>query len=107
MPDKQEKAIRIVWGSEENTEVVYANQILVSHAGDTEFNLVFGLLTPPLTIGFSESELPDQLKIKPVAHIVTSPDVMKAFIRVLVDNLENFEKSKTKKETNDVDDTVR
>ena len=34
----QEKAIRIVWDSEEITAPVYANQIIVSHAGGTEFN---------------------------------------------------------------------
>jgi len=107
MRDKQEKAIRIVWGSEEKSEPVYANQIFVSHAGGTEFNIVFGQLSPPLTVGLKESELPDHLEIKPVAHIITSPDVMRAFVRVLVDNLETFEKRLQNKEFEDVETTVR
>ena len=107
MPDKQAKAIRVVWGSEENTELVYANQIYVSHAGGTEFNVVFGQLSPPLTVGLRESELPDQLEIKPVAHIIASPDVMRAFVHALVENLENFEKSLQNKEFEDVDNTLR
>jgi hypothetical protein len=107
MPDKQEKTIRVVWGSEEHTEIVYANQIIVSFAGGTEFNIIFGQLSPPLTVGLNESELPDRLEIKPVAHIVASPDVMRAFVRVLVDNLENFEKRLQNKEFEDDDNTVR
>ena len=107
MPDKQEKAIRVVWGSEENTELVYANQIYVSHASGTEFNIVFGQLSPPLTVGLRESELPDQLEIKPVAHIIASPDVMREFVRVLVENLENLEKRVRNKEFEDVENTVR
>ena len=107
MADKQEKAIRVIWGSEEGTELVYANQLFVSHAGGTEFNIVFGQLTPPLTVGLNENELPEHLEIKPVAHIVIGPDVMRTFVRVLVDNLETFEKRLQNKEFEDAEGDVR
>ena len=100
-PEKHEKAIRVVWGSEEYIELIYANQIYVSHAGGSEFNIIFGQLSPPLTVGRSESELPDRLEIKPVAHIVTSPEGMKAFVRALVENLENYENKLQDKELED------
>lgn len=89
--NNQRKAIRIVWGSDENLPALYANHLSVSHAGGTEFHIVFGHLSPPLTMGFEEDELPDVVKIKPVATIVVSPAVMKAFLTVLNDNFKNFE----------------
>jgi hypothetical protein len=90
-PEK-EKMVRVVWGSNENTPVLYANHIQVSHAGETEFHITFGHLSPPLTLGLEEHELPDKLTVKPLTTIVTSPDVMRAFVAVLAGNLEVFEK---------------
>lgn len=87
----EDKRIRIIWDTNENIPVLYANHLYVSNAGDTEFNLVFGHLSPPLTMGLDESELPDTVKIRPVANIVVSPDAMKAFVRLLSDNLAAFE----------------
>jgi len=87
----QEKAVRIVWDSDTNLPALYANHLSVSHAGGTEFHIIFGHLSPPLTMGLGEDELPDVVKIKPVAKIVVSPKVMKAFLTVLNDNFKNFE----------------
>lgn len=92
-PEIKEKPIRLVWGSPEELPALYANHIQVSHAGGTEFHIVFGHAAPPLTVGLLEDELPDKVVIKPVSEIVVSPDVMKAFVRVLADNLESFEKN--------------
>jgi hypothetical protein len=86
------KQVRIVWGSGENVPAHYANHLVVSFAGGTEFHLTFGHLSPPLTLGLDESELPDKLIVEPVAKIVASPDVMRAFVQLLKSNLENFEK---------------
>lgn len=97
MPEN-EKLIRIVWGSNENIPTQYANQLQVSHAGGTEFHITFGHLVPPLTIGLEESELPDKVTIKPLTTIVASPDVMRAFVKILVENLENFDKKKSESE---------
>jgi hypothetical protein len=101
-PEIREKKIRLVWGPNENTPVSYANHIQVSHAGETEFHITFGHLSPPLTVGLEEDELPDQVFIKPLITIVTSPDVMRAFVKVLSDNLKNFEnKIQDRKEDED------
>lgn len=93
----KEKMIRVVWGNPEDAPAMYANHIQVTHGGDTEFHITFGHLIPPLTHGLDESEIPEQLTVKPVAVIITSPDVMRAFVRVLTDNLEIFEKRKGQK----------
>lgn len=89
----KEKMLRIAWGSNENTPVQYANHILVTYAGGTEFHITFGHLNPPLTLGMDESELPEIVTIKPLTTIVTSPEVMKAFVEVLKGNLAQFEKN--------------
>ena len=93
----KEKAIRVVWGSGEDIPALYTNHIFVSHAGGTEFYLIFGHLSPPITIGLVEEELPTSVVIKPVAKLIVSPDVMKAFVRVLNDNLKNFEERELEK----------
>lgn len=90
----KEKMLRIVWGSNENTPVQYANHIQVTFAGGTEFHITFGHLNPPLTVGLDESELPEKITIKPLTTIVTSPEVMKAFVEVLKSNLAQFENRK-------------
>lgn len=96
-----EKKIRLVWGSNETTPVLYANHIQVSHAGETEFHITFGHLPAPLTHGLSEDELPEKLSIKPLVTIVSSPDVMRAFVQVLKDNMEIFEKKIQEKRMRD------
>lgn len=90
-PEFKEKPVRILWGSDEDLPALYSNHLYVSHAGDTEFHLVFGHLSPPLTMGMEESELPGAVIIKPVAKLVVSPKVMKAFLSILNENLEKFE----------------
>ncbi len=97
-PEFKEKPVRILWSSDEDLPALYSNQLYVSHAGETEFHLVFGHLSPPLTAGLEESELPDAVNIKPVAKLVMSPDVMKAFVQILVDNLKKFEEKQKGKE---------
>lgn len=91
-PELKEKPVRILWGSDEDLPALYSNHLYVSHAGETEFHLVFGHLSPPLTVGLEEDELPNEVIIKPVAKLVMSPDVMKAFVTILNDNLERFKK---------------
>lgn len=89
--ESKEKKIRVVWGSDEELPALYANHLYVSHTGGTEFHIIFGHLSPPLTAGLDENELPESLKVKPVAKIVVSPEVMRAFVKLLHDNYEKFE----------------
>jgi len=86
----KEKQIRIVWDSGDDLPILYANQLFVSHSSETEFHLVFGLLSPPLTLGLQENELPDRIHVKPVAKIIVSPEGMKAFSELLVGNYKKF-----------------
>jgi hypothetical protein len=97
---KKEKMVRVVWGSNENTPVLYANHIQVTHAGRTDFHVTFGHLSPPLKMGAEESELQDKLTVKPLVTIVTSPDAMRSFVAVLNGSLADFEngKNESKKE---------
>ena len=92
-PEVKQKIIRLVWGSPDELPTVFANQLQVSHGGGPEFHIFFGHATPPLTYGLEEAEIPDKLKIKPVAKIVVTPDMMRAIVRVLSENLENFDKT--------------
>ena len=92
-PEKA-KQIRIVWGSDEELPALYANHFYVSHAGEIEFHVVFGHLSPPLTAGLDESELPDSINIRPVSKIVMGPDAMRAFVAILNENLAKYEEKK-------------
>jgi hypothetical protein len=92
-----EKVVRLVWGPTEDVPVQYANHMSISFAGGTEFHLTFGYLPPPLA-GLEADEIPDRLTIKPLVTIVSSPDVMRAFIQVLNGNLETFDKMLAEKE---------
>jgi hypothetical protein len=101
MTDKtepKEKKIRILWGSDEDIPALYANHLLVSFAGGSEFHLIFGHLSPPLLLGREESELPDSVKIKPVAKIVISPAGMKQFIEALNKNYAKYESQQERSE---------
>lgn len=94
----KEKMIRIKWGNPDNIPPIYANQLYVTHGGDSDFHLIFGYFTPPLTVGLEESELPEKIEINPVAKLVISPE----FMGKLVDAVnENYSKYKNKKRKND------
>lgn len=91
-PEFQEKVVRIFWASDEDLPALYSNHLHVSHSGETEFHLVFGHLSPPITMNLEEDELPETVKINPIAKIVISPKAMEAFVRILNDNFERYEK---------------
>ena len=86
----EEKEIRIIWDQGDDLPVQYSNHFYVSHQGGAEFHLTFGHMIPPLTIGMSEQELPEILKIKPVSKLVLSPEAMGVLIDVLQKNLDRL-----------------
>jgi hypothetical protein len=90
-PELKEKEIRILWSSDDDLPSLYANHLYVSHAGDTEFHLIFGHLSPPITLNLKEDELPENVIIKPVAKLVIGPKAMEAFLTILNDNWEKFD----------------
>jgi hypothetical protein len=99
LQELKEKIVPIIWGSADDLSALYANHFYVTHAGEIEFHIIFGHLTPPLTIGMTEDQLPSSIKIKPVAKVVLTPEAMKAFVQLLNDNLEKYE-VKQKEEKN-------
>lgn len=96
---KQEngKVVQLIWDSADDLDVLYANQMLVTH-GESEFHLIFGHLNPPMAL--SPQELPDEAHIKPIANIVVTPKFIRKVINALTKNLERFE-SKEEKEGKD------
>jgi hypothetical protein len=95
-PMVSEKRVRIIWDQGEDLPVQYANNFYVTHQGGSEFHLTFGHLIPPLTLGMTESEIPDILKVTPVSKIVLSPDSIEILIGILQSNLEKFQEKKRK-----------
>ncbi|MBP8856442.1 MAG: DUF3467 domain-containing protein [Anaerolineaceae bacterium] len=87
-PINASKEIKIVWGSDQELPVQFVNQLLVSHLSQSEFNLIFGYLSPPLAL--KEEDFPDTLEVKPVVKLVITPEAMKQFLEVLNNNFEKF-----------------
>ena len=95
----EERVIRIVWGNKpDNLPSYYANHLQVTSGGDTEFHITFGHLSPPLTFGLEEHELPDEIVIKPILEVIASPDVMRKFVEVFETGLKLFEDRQAERE---------
>ena len=77
--------IPVEWEESDDVPIVYANQVLISHAGP-EFFLVFGTVVPPL----NTSELPDTLQIKPQVRVVVSREAMGSIVQAMNDNLKRY-----------------
>lgn len=83
--------IPLEWEERDDVPIVYANQVLISHAGP-EFFLVFGTVIPPV----NTTEIPDTLKIKPQVRVVVSREAMGAIVKAMNDNLRRFQESQAK-----------
>jgi hypothetical protein len=84
MPNFQVR-IPLEWAAAEDVPIVYANQVMISHAGP-EFFIQFGVVMPPT----STDELPDSLVIQPQMRIVVSRDAMPAIVQAMNDNLARY-----------------
>lgn len=84
MPSFQVR-IPLEWSSSADTPIVYANQVMVSHAGP-EFFLVFGVVLPP----DSPDQIPDSLTIEPQVRVVVAREAMPAIVQALADNWQRF-----------------
>ena len=80
-------SIPVEWSTADHLPTVYANHLLISHAGP-EFYLIFGELVPPAVL--KEDQLPDKVDIKPVAKIAVSPDAMLRFAEAIATNVQRF-----------------
>ncbi|MFN2116040.1 MAG: DUF3467 domain-containing protein [Anaerolineae bacterium] len=83
--------IPLEWEEDDEVPIVYANQVLISHAGP-EFFIVFGTVVPPL----NTSEIPDSFKIRPQVRVVVSRDAMGSVVQALTDNLRRFQDAQAK-----------
>ena len=93
-PEGDSVTLPLRWASADSLTTLYANHLIVSHAGDGEFYLTFGEPPPLLVADFREAAnrglLPKEVTIKPVARLALSPKTMESVVRALTVNLANF-----------------
>jgi hypothetical protein len=77
--------IPVEWADGEGLDVLYANQLVISHGGP-EFFMVFGVLEPP-PVG---TDVPDKMIIRPVAKIAVSREAMPGFVHAMHENLQRW-----------------
>jgi hypothetical protein len=77
--------IPLEWSSAADTPIVYANQVMISHAGP-EFFLVFGVVLPP----DAPDQIPDSLTIQPQVRVVVAREAMPAIAQALSENVQRF-----------------
>jgi hypothetical protein len=85
--------IPLEWQDDDDVPIVYANQVLISHAGP-EFFLVFGTVVPPL----NTTEIPDTFKIRPQVRVVVSREAMGPIVQAMNDNLRRYQAAQAKKQ---------
>jgi hypothetical protein len=86
--DVAEKAgikVPMRWGPHDDLQTTYANHLLITHGGK-EFYLVFGEAVPPTSM----DEVPEYVRIEPVARIAVSPETMLGFAEVIHTNVRGF-----------------
>lgn len=81
--------VRLEWGSSEDLETIYVNNLSINHAG-SEFYLTFGEFVSPLIL--NPDEAPELLEIKPKVRFAISPTAMKNIARAINENLKKYEK---------------
>lgn len=87
MPNFQVR-IPLEWEASDDIPMVYANQVMISHAGP-EFFVVFGVVLPP----DAPEQIPDSFRIQPQVRVVVSREAMPAIVKALNDNLARFRTS--------------
>lgn len=92
------------WGQSDDLPTLYANNLVVSHAGGSEFVLLFGEARLPALFGITNEKPPKSVHIKPVARIVMTPETMIKFSEVINENLKRYLSHKDN-ETSQTDDT--
>lgn len=89
-PEKKQGSIQILinWDSKlmDDLDTIYANQFLITHA-QGEFYLVFG---ETFFATLEKKDIPNQIKIKPVAKIALTPEVMMRITAIINENVNNY-----------------
>lgn len=88
---RDRRKLPIRWPVDVDLPVIYANQLLISHAGP-EYMLVFGVLEPPMLVNPTEAELEKikEVVVRPVAKIAISLEAMPGIAKVINTNVQNF-----------------
>ena len=98
MTDQQESnsrkgrvPVRLVWSDTPDATTVYANQLIITHAGG-EFYLIFGEVSLPVSqlADITSDAAPEKLAVKQVAKVVVTPEVMERFAKVIQTNFRNY-----------------
>jgi len=90
--------LMLTWDHDAHPPTVYANHLLVSQAGK-EVYFYFGEFSPPPVLRGDSTEdfkrkYPDGLKIKVVAKIAVTKEMMSAFAEVVADVAKKVEEAK-------------
>lgn len=83
-----ELRIPVEWKSADDLPTIYANQLLITHAGRQVY-LVFGE-APVLLITGPEDPIPDTVYTRPVARIALTKESFVSFARAMQTNLERL-----------------
>ena len=87
------------WQDASDLPTVYANHAYVTHMGK-EFYVVFGEAQVPILTGMEPTEL-EEIKVKPVAKLVFTPEGIDSIVSVLADNVrKSKERQEREKEAN-------
>ena len=96
MSDKPEKEevqkeilIPIVWNNLEDISTAYANELIITHAGN-EFFLVFGESFIPIRSIENKEDIPEKINIKPVVKIAITRENMLRFAEAIDGNIEKY-----------------
>ena len=81
--------IKIRWGDATEISTIYANNLVITHAG-SEFFLVFGEIPPILEL--DKDKIPGELVIKPVVKLAITPENMSKIAEVISTNVANHNK---------------
>lgn len=81
-------AIKLVWRSAEDLPTVYANQLYITHAGGSEFYLVFGELGPQVNLDVENP--PEHIEIKPRVKIAVSAGNIEKMVSAINENVGKF-----------------
>jgi hypothetical protein len=103
-------SLPLEWTDVEDLPLQFVNHLLSQFQPDEGvLYLTFGLATPPTFVGPPERvrakvEALDSLTIKPIARLAVTPDKLREFVGVLVENLNRYEAAKGMLERDQVED---
>jgi hypothetical protein len=87
------RVVAVTWGSSEDLQTIYVNQLHLNHGGD-EFYLTFGEL--PLPLFTDKSDIPEEMKIIPKVRLAIPPDAMERIAAAIKDNVKKYNQKKSK-----------